>query len=81
MIIFLAVVAATLDGCQASRTTSATETVTPLATDSKAALASLEQGSPTAKGLGENAKAVLVFPNIVKAGFVVGAQGGATGLC
>ena len=39
-------------------------------------MASLEQGSPTAKALGERARAVLVFPNIVKAGFLVGAQGG-----
>ena len=44
--------------------------------DSKAALASLYTGSPVAKALGERAKGILVFPNVVKAGFVLGAQGG-----
>lgn len=31
---------------------------------------------PSARALGQRAKAILVFPSIVKAGFVVGAQGG-----
>lgn len=44
--------------------------------DSKAALKLLYAGSPVAKALGDKAKAILVFPNIVKAGFVVGAQSG-----
>lgn len=44
--------------------------------DARAALASLYGDSPTARVLGEKAKGILVFPNIVKAGFVVGAQGG-----
>lgn len=44
--------------------------------DSRAALASLYAGSPGAKALSEKAKGILVFPNIVKAGFVVGAQSG-----
>jgi lipid-binding SYLF domain-containing protein len=49
---------------------------TLLEQDSKAALASLYSGSPVAKALGEKAKGILVFPNVVKAGFVLGAQGG-----
>jgi lipid-binding SYLF domain-containing protein len=42
----------------------------------EAALKTLYAGSNTAKALGEKAQGVLVFPNIVKGGFVVGAQGG-----
>ena len=41
-----------------------------------AALASLHQQNPKAKALGEAAKGVLVFPKIVKGGFIVGAQAG-----
>jgi lipid-binding SYLF domain-containing protein len=47
-----------------------------LVQDSRAALKSLYDGSPGAKALGEKASAVLVFPNVVKAGFIVGGQGG-----
>ncbi len=41
-----------------------------------AALVSLYQQSPAAKNLGQSAKGVLVFPKILKAGFIIGAQGG-----
>lgn len=44
--------------------------------DTKASLESLYQSSPAAKALGATAKAILVFPKIVKAGFIVGAQAG-----
>ena len=44
--------------------------------DSRAALASLYSASPVAKAMGEKARGILVFPNVVKAGFVVGAQSG-----
>lgn len=44
--------------------------------DARAALAALYQKTPAARMLGEQAKAILVFPKIVKAGFVVGAQHG-----
>jgi lipid-binding SYLF domain-containing protein len=47
-----------------------------LRADARAALASLYAQTPAAKSLGESAKAVLIFPNIVKAGFIVGAQYG-----
>jgi lipid-binding SYLF domain-containing protein len=44
--------------------------------DAEAALKSLYETTPAAKALGENAKGILVFPNITKAGFIVGGQGG-----
>lgn len=44
--------------------------------DANAALQSLYSSEPAAKAIGEKAKAVLVFPSIVKAGFIVGAQYG-----
>lgn len=47
-----------------------------LAQDSRAALKSLYDGSPGAKALGDKASGVLVFPNVVKAGFILGGQGG-----
>ncbi len=43
---------------------------------SDTALANLYASQPKAKVLGNRAKAILVFPNIVKAGFIVGAQSG-----
>jgi lipid-binding SYLF domain-containing protein len=44
--------------------------------DADAALSKLYESQPVAKMLSEKAAGVLVFPNIVKAGFVVGAQYG-----
>jgi len=44
--------------------------------DSRAALASLYSGSPGARALGKQAKGILVFPTVVKAGLVVGGQTG-----
>ncbi|MEW6268506.1 MAG: lipid-binding SYLF domain-containing protein [Thermodesulfobacteriota bacterium] len=44
--------------------------------DAAAALAALYETTPAAKIAGEQAKAVLVFPTIVKAGFLVGVQYG-----
>ena len=44
--------------------------------DASAALQSLYGSEPVAKMIGEKAKAVLVFPSIVKAGFIVGGQYG-----
>ncbi len=44
--------------------------------DAKAALAELYASTPAAKVLGDKAKAILVFPSILKAGFIVGGQGG-----
>jgi lipid-binding SYLF domain-containing protein len=42
--------------------------------DAKAALQSLYAGQPSAKLLGSKARAILVFPHIVKAGFMFGGQ-------
>lgn len=42
--------------------------------DADAALNKLYEEQPVAKMLSERAAAILVFPNIVKAGFIVGAQ-------
>jgi lipid-binding SYLF domain-containing protein len=47
-----------------------------LVRDSNAALQNLYAAEPNARLLGNRAKAILVFPNIVKAGFIVGAQTG-----
>jgi lipid-binding SYLF domain-containing protein len=44
--------------------------------ESRAALKSLNEGSPVARSLGKDAKAILVFPNVTKAGFIVGGQSG-----
>ena len=44
--------------------------------DAHAALQKLYASEPVAKMIGEKAKAILVFPNIVKAGFIVGGQYG-----
>jgi lipid-binding SYLF domain-containing protein len=44
--------------------------------DANAALKSLYASEPVAKMIGEKAKAILVFPDIVKAGFIVGGQYG-----
>lgn len=43
---------------------------------SKRALQSLYANNPGARALGQHARAVLVFPEILKAGFIVGAQHG-----
>ena len=44
--------------------------------DSAAALKSLYDKTPAAKALGAKAKGILVFPRTVKAGFIIGGQGG-----
>ena len=42
----------------------------------RAALQTLYENKPIPKVLAEKAKAVLVFPSILKAGFIIGGQGG-----
>lgn len=44
--------------------------------DSRAALDALYTANPSAKMIGQHAKAVLIFPNVVKAGLVVGGSYG-----
>ncbi|MES2661296.1 MAG: lipid-binding SYLF domain-containing protein [Verrucomicrobiota bacterium] len=54
----------------------ATSSASQIARDSRAALASLYSQNPAARALGKKARGVLVFPAVVKGGFVVGAQAG-----
>lgn len=44
--------------------------------DSRQALSDLYAATPAAKDLGAKAKAILVFPSILKAGLIIGGQGG-----
>jgi lipid-binding SYLF domain-containing protein len=52
------------------------ETKAALNADAEAALQSLYASTPAAKALGDKASGVLVFPNITRAGFVIGGSGG-----
>ena len=47
-----------------------------LTSESRAALRQLVAQNPAAKKVSQNALAVLVFPDVVKAGFIIGGQGG-----
>jgi len=47
-----------------------------IASDAERALQQLYGDQPNLRSLGERAKAILVFPSIVKAGFIVGGQTG-----
>jgi lipid-binding SYLF domain-containing protein len=51
-------------------------TAAEISQNAKAALRSLYSSNPAARAVGNNAKAVLVFPSIVKGGFLVGLQHG-----
>lgn len=68
-----------LPGCgndPITETNAAGASASKISSDSRAALRSLYAQNPAARALGQKARAVLVFPSIVKGGFVVGAQGG-----
>jgi lipid-binding SYLF domain-containing protein len=52
---------------------------TDITRESNAALQNLYASNPEARQLGKRAKGILVFPSIVKAGFLVGAQYGSGG--
>ena len=72
---FVAIAAATMVlaiGVNASHAASAAA----ISSSARAALNRLSASNPAAKTLGQKAKGILVFPSIVKAGFMVGAQGG-----
>jgi lipid-binding SYLF domain-containing protein len=49
---------------------------TTIARESRAALSDLYANNPKARKLGARAKGILVFPNVTKGGFGVGAMGG-----
>jgi lipid-binding SYLF domain-containing protein len=51
-------------------------TATEIDQSAKAALNTLYASNPTAQLVGKKAKAILVFPSIIKGGFMVGAQHG-----
>ncbi len=78
----LAIVAATfafVPGCAndpLTQANAANANAAQIADDSRAALSSLFAQNPGARALGKKAKGVLVFPSIVKGGFLIGAQGG-----
>lgn len=55
---------------------SANASASQISKDSRQALSELYAQNPSAKALGDKAKAVLVFPHILKGGFVISGQGG-----
>jgi lipid-binding SYLF domain-containing protein len=67
-----------LTGCQSTGGQLANSSI-DITRDSNAALQSLYANNPEARQLGRRAKGILVFPDIVKAGFLVGAQYGSGG--
>ena len=72
MLLVLALVAGTL----VRPNPAAGDTAEEINADVKKALETLYEKSPTAKVLGEKAKGFLVFPHIVKGGFLIGGQYG-----
>jgi lipid-binding SYLF domain-containing protein len=67
-----------LAGCQSTGGRLA-DSAADITRDSNAALQDLYANNPEAKHLARRAKGILVFPGIVKAGFLVGAQYGSGG--
>ena len=67
-----------LTGCQTTGTQLA-GSAADINRESNAALQNLYASNPEARQLGKRAKGILVFPGIVKAGFLVGAQYGSGG--
>ncbi|AJZ59600.1 YSC84-related protein [Paraburkholderia fungorum] len=62
--------------CSTQQTASTPGTDPELEAKARAALQQLADDAPRTQQLQQIAKAVLVFPDILKAGFIVGAQGG-----
>jgi len=75
---FLLISLIALTGC-ASTGGELANSAADITRDSNAALQNLYASNPEARQLAKRAKGILVFPNIVKAGFVVGAQYGSGG--
>ncbi len=82
-LIRLALIAATfalLPGCATNDpvtlNNAANTSASQLTRDSRAALASLYSQQPGARALGRQARAIIVFPSITRAGFVFGGQAG-----
>jgi len=77
-IIFLLICQLALMGCQSTGGQLA-GSAADITRDSNAALQDLYANNPEARYLAKRAKGILVFPGIVKAGFMVGAQYGSGG--
>jgi lipid-binding SYLF domain-containing protein len=60
----------------ATQANAANSSSSQIARDSRVALRSLYSQNPGARALGRKAKGVLVFPSVVKGGFMVGLQAG-----
>jgi lipid-binding SYLF domain-containing protein len=73
---FFAALALILGTTTALPITTHAATAAEINRSARAGLQELYDSSPAARTLGQTAKAVLVFPNVVKGGFIVGAQGG-----
>ncbi len=67
-----------LTGCQTMGTELASS-ASDISRESNAALQNLYASNPEARQLGKRAKGILVFPGIVKAGFLIGGQYGSGG--
>ncbi len=65
-----------LSACATGSPSISETTQTELEKDARTSLASLYETTPKAKELRESAKAILVFPDIFKAGLLVGGSGG-----
>lgn len=78
--VIIAAALAFIPGCATrdpvTRTNAANASASRIASDSREALASLYSQNPSARALGAKAEAILVFPSITRAGFVVGGQAG-----
>jgi lipid-binding SYLF domain-containing protein len=73
MFLALAVMAALVfNGVHAAQAATAKE----IDTNTRQALAKLYRNNATAESIGKQAKAVLIFPNIVKGGFIIGGSYG-----
>ena len=68
-----------LAACQSTGGSPAGGDTAAINRDVNAALAKLYDGTPQARQLASRAKGVLVFPSVVKAGFLFGAQYGSSG--
>lgn len=82
MIVRLSVLAAAgalLSNCAhepVTQTNAANASASQISSDSRAALNRLYASNPSARRLGQRASGILVFPHIMKGGFVIGAEGG-----
>jgi len=77
MILLMLIAVSMLTGCQSTGGGQADSTsAAQIDRDVDAALANLYETTPSAKHLAASAKGILVFPNVLKAGFIGGVQYG-----